>query len=186
MKIPEFLKTVYVGDRACKAVLIDGWNAEVKVQVTCISRVRSAAWDYYSAEDLENGFIVLIGVKSVVFEPSGLVPNDLINEIRTEKAESNNDECVVIFSIDSVDCQGSHTEVQMRIVASSMALEAYNKPGASYNFVRQVKSHCYVICINNLPSIYTVMLAVPGFWCRAGGVSVQRRDQPLRERPSGA
>lgn len=78
MDAREFLKTIYVGDRACKAVLVDGWKAEVKVQVTCISRVRSGTWNYDADEDLIDGFLVLEGVTRNFFEPSGMVPNDLI------------------------------------------------------------------------------------------------------------
>ena len=130
MDVKKFLKTGYVGDRGCKSVLVDGWKAEVKVQVTCISRVRSETWNYYADEDLIDGFIVFEGVTQIFFEPPGMVPNDLINEIRVDELASQNQaRYQFVLSIDAVDASGERKEVEVRIHADSMALEDQGEPG---------------------------------------------------------
>ena len=129
MDIVEFLQTIYVGDRGCKSVLIDCWNSEIKIQVTCISRVRTGNWDYYSAEDLSEGFIVFEGVKEVIFEPSGFLPNDIINGIGAEALVGDKSKYKIVINVDSVDLRGDRTEVEIQIRADSMALEDRDKPG---------------------------------------------------------
>jgi len=129
MDVVEFLKTIYLGDRACKSILIDGWNAEVKLQVDCISRVRSASWNYYNAEDLPDGFIVFEGVKSIDFDPPGLIPNDLINDIRAEPLPNDPAKYLIVLNISAVDREANSTEVEVRIRADAVALEDHKRPG---------------------------------------------------------
>ena len=72
----EFLRTIYLGDRACKALLIDSWKQRVAIQVDSISRLRpgSKTWDFYAEGDIDDGWLVFSGVRSLRFEPSGPLP----------------------------------------------------------------------------------------------------------------
>ena len=78
----DFLKTIYLGDRALKGYSIDSWNQIVKLHISEISRVRSkdGQWNFYNDENLEDGRIVFEGVTSFLVVPSGAILDDYIEE----------------------------------------------------------------------------------------------------------
>ncbi|PCE33250.1 hypothetical protein BZL54_05925 [Burkholderia ubonensis subsp. mesacidophila] len=120
----DFFKTVYLGDRACKAISINTWDSVVRIQIDLISRIRSTSgnWDYYTDEDVENGFIVFKNVKYLSMAPEGLLPNDLINSVSVEK-DNREGFWVFVLGIDSADERGQSEEVKIRIVAESVFIE---------------------------------------------------------------
>lgn len=128
METKEFISSIYLGDRACKAFLLDCEKSELKVLVDCISRVRGEAWNYYDAEDIENGYLVFEGVKELRFQPSGPVPNDLINELSITSAPGVGGGQNFRLRIDSVDDEGDRIEVIIDIQAVSLALETSDPP----------------------------------------------------------
>lgn len=123
MKPRDFIRTLYLGDRACKAIIIDGWDSSVRVQVNCISRVRSASgtWDYYVDEDIVEGFLVFSGVQACELCNAGHLPNDSINDLQV--VEEIADLSTIEMSIDSVDDDGSHHETHLRVTCKSIHLE---------------------------------------------------------------
>jgi len=123
MKPVDFIRTLYLGDRACKAIIIDSWGSIVRVQVDCISRVRSAAgtWDYYTDEDIVDGFLVFSEVRTCELDNAGHLPNDSINSL--EVVEENDDDSTIVMSIDSVDGEGNHHETHVRIKCATIHLE---------------------------------------------------------------
>jgi hypothetical protein len=94
-----FLRTLYLGDRACKGVAIDAWNKVVRVQVNCISRVRSATgeWAFYTAEDITDGWIVFAEADRFELKNDGFIPNDYINDIAV--VDESDDSSTVELSI---------------------------------------------------------------------------------------
>lgn len=118
----QFVRSVYLGDRACKSIVIDSWAAEVKVQIDCISRVRGETWDFYNAEDLDDGFIVFEGVRKVEWDPNGLIPNDLIDDFTVE-ASADGTHYIFEMVVESVEkSSGRYTPVKFRVHAASIAL----------------------------------------------------------------
>jgi hypothetical protein len=133
MNSEEFLKTIYLGDRGCKSILINSWSQLVAVQVTAISRIRagSTTWDYNQEGDIIDGLMVFSKVRKISFEPSGPLPNDLVNDISVKRLQSSGTEPLLLFelSIGSVDNTGHSTEIIVRIEAASIHLEDPKAPG---------------------------------------------------------
>jgi hypothetical protein len=131
MSPSEFLRTIYLGDRGCRRIAIDGWNRRVVFEVTCISRIRSASghWDYYTAEDIENGLIVLTGAQSIRFDPAGPIPNDFISEFSVEHGVPGDPDSIFRLSVGSVDSRAHNTEVHIEVRAKGVHLEDPRYPG---------------------------------------------------------
>lgn len=134
MTSSDFIRTIYLGDRSVKAIQIDGWNNLVRVQVDCISRIRSDSgnWEFYTAEDVVDGLLVFTDVDSLRLIPPGPIPNDAIHGLKVQEVPGGNahDElhCFEI-SADSVDRGGSHTSVMMEIVARGIHIADPSRPG---------------------------------------------------------
>ena len=133
MNPQQFLKSVYLGDRACKGVMIDSWRKRVAIQVDVISRLKpgTETWDYYNEADIKDGWLVFTEVSTVCFEPAGPLPNDLINDVSVQLVGLPGAEpaCLFVISIGSVDDSGISTEVHVRIEARGVHLEDPAKPG---------------------------------------------------------
>jgi hypothetical protein len=135
----EFLKTIYLGDRSCKSILIDGWDARIMLQVDVISRIRNTSgnWDFYNTEDIPDGWLVFSGVQNIRWNPSGPIPNDLINEINVtdcRELRSGNNIYVFSLSIGSVTDAAELTEVTIEIQAEGIHLEDPRRPGDKISF----------------------------------------------------
>lgn len=128
MDLKRFFETVYLGDRTCKSIIFDGWDARVRIHVDCISRIRSPSgtWDYYTAEDISDGHIVLSDVTSCELHNDGHLPNGLINGI--DVVATDDGHSAIEVSIDSISTDAHHHEVILRVVCGDAYLYDPNRP----------------------------------------------------------
>jgi hypothetical protein len=128
MNAVEFLRSLYLGDRACKAITIDGWNASIRITVDTISRVRSPSgqWDHDTAEDIANGVIVFEGASFIDLKNHGALPNDVINSI---EAKAAGEFVEVRMSIDSVADDATHHETTLTVRCKTVHIEDPSRPG---------------------------------------------------------
>ena len=136
----QFVSTIYLGDRAFKSILIDGWNSRVYVHVDAVSRTRSQSgkWEFYIDEDILEGRIVFTDVDSIAMEPAGYVPNDCIESLTVESVsqypDSNESEgflfkLQVFSSQKSEPANASYVKVTISIRAKGIHLEDPARPG---------------------------------------------------------
>lgn len=118
----EFLKTIYFGDRYCTKLVTDSKKKQVELHVNTISRIRdkSGEWNCYFDEDIDNGAVVITGVKKMTFDESGLLPNDQIYDVYASEIG----EGIYEFSIETshVDEKGLTTDLIFRVMGESVYL----------------------------------------------------------------
>ncbi|MEI2296767.1 DUF6258 family protein [Ensifer sp. MJa1] len=119
MKPDEFLNSLYLGDRACKAIVLDGWREEVKIQVDSISRLRSGPWNVN--ENVRDGFLVFEGVDHVSFDPPGRIPNDEIGSI--EFVGYDGERFTVVIELGAADEVSDYGFIKTTIRAKAVAIE---------------------------------------------------------------
>ncbi|HQY57227.1 MAG TPA: DUF6258 family protein [Nitrospira sp.] len=125
----DFARSVYLGDRACKAINIDCWNSRVRVQVDCISRIRdeSGQWNFYTKEDITDGYLVFDGIRSVELHNEGHIPNDTINSFLVTEASA--DSIAIEMSIGAVSESVPYFETILRLTCRSIHIEDPSRPG---------------------------------------------------------
>jgi len=132
MNTKEFVRSVYLGDRACKKVLIDGWNRRCCIQVDSISRLKKGTdtWNYYADEDVNDGWLVFTELSSISISPEGPVPNDSIDIVDVRES---GDSYEFDISIGSGDEKGNITGVLIKLIAKDISIETNNVFLASLN-----------------------------------------------------
>jgi len=87
-ELNDFLGSIYLGDRYCERMEIDG--KKIVIQINLISRIRKGCkeWDYYSDEDIEHGCLVFEDI--VEYHQNSELPfNDEIYKIQVIEKEGD-------------------------------------------------------------------------------------------------
>ncbi|KKQ49982.1 MAG: hypothetical protein US69_C0001G0010 [candidate division TM6 bacterium GW2011_GWF2_38_10] len=128
MNTIDFLKTLYLGDRYCTKMVINGIDNNFEIHINCISRIRDilGKWNFYTTEDIENGIIVIDGVKKIIFDQSGLLPNDEIYDIYAKQISHN----LYEFTIEAshVDDNSMTHDLTIKVIGESVYLIDPKKP----------------------------------------------------------
>lgn len=128
----KFLKTLYFGDRFCTKLVLDGYNNQLELHLNQISRIRdeSGEWNYYSDEDIKNGVIVIEGIKKVVLDQSGLIPNDQVYSISANEIGEGIFEFIIETS--RVDENAITHDLIIRIEGENVYLVDPTKPNVKF------------------------------------------------------
>ncbi|GAA6121154.1 DUF6258 family protein [Acidovorax sp. FG27] len=119
----QFIKTIYLGDRLCLSIAMEGTKKRLLLKVDCISRVRGNSWNYYAAEDVQEGFLVFEGVSSCRLEVNGQLPNDWIEPVSVTQLNDKADAWEFVFGLGVVDSQGRSSENLLTVIAERLVIE---------------------------------------------------------------
>lgn len=127
MNIEQFMKTVYLGDRFLKEIVIDSYNKEIKLKINLISRIRNSdgIWNNYNDENIQDGYIVFSDVQRFALEPEGVIPNDEIND--WECNEIGDGIYEVSFNVGSYNSENQYQETKISLRAKQICLEDSHK-----------------------------------------------------------
>lgn len=124
----QFIKSIYLGDRACKGFRLDSHNHEFRIFVDEISRVRSVdgAWNFYNEENLEDACIVFAQVETVRVKMTGPMPNDYVELLGVQEAKGR-----LEFQVElgCVGADGLTVPETIEIIAGDIYLESAEQPG---------------------------------------------------------
>jgi hypothetical protein len=122
MEAHDFIKTIYLGDRALKGLTIDSWECVVKLSIDEISRIRSddGLWNFYNEENIVDGQLVVAGVRDFRIEPAGAIPNDLIRDVTFESLGSGDFRLTI--SVCSVNKQAEVTVCLVGVTGNDLYL----------------------------------------------------------------
>ncbi|MBK1812653.1 hypothetical protein JHL18_18700 [Clostridium sp. YIM B02505] len=125
MNLEEFLKTIYVGDRFIKSIVIDSQKSELKIQINLISRIRSddGLWNFYNDENIEDGLIVFTDVETFSFNPPGIIPNDELYDWEITKLTDDESEYEIVLHMGSYNRCGECREVTLTLNTKGVYLE---------------------------------------------------------------
>ena len=132
MRIDHFLRTIYLGDRACKAITFDGWNKRVSLIINEISRVRSESgnWEYYNDENIVDAALVFTGVKAAALSPPGALPSDEIDILSVEPINAAGSLFRIKFHmVGSVPQSEALHDLELEVIAEGVHLEDPSQPG---------------------------------------------------------
>ncbi len=122
----DFLRTIYLGDRWIKKILIDNETKSISFQIDCISRIRSKSgnWEFYNDENIDNGLIVFEKVSYYDLGKTGNFPNDEIHSIEVKEKSPN----LFEFFIEAnyINSDAISQTIETTIIAESVYLSDSN------------------------------------------------------------
>jgi hypothetical protein len=127
----QFIKTIYLGDRLCLSLNMEGTKKRISLKVDCISRVRGESWNYYDAEDVHDGFLVFEDVVSCHLDSKGQLPNDWIEPVSVTKMDGDSTAWKFVFSLGVIDSKGVSSETLLTVIAENISIET--KDGVQIN-----------------------------------------------------